>query len=55
MTLQSSNRDVSDERLISVASVRKRYVTRGQVVEAVKAVSFTVERGQFVSILGPSG
>jgi NitT/TauT family transport system ATP-binding protein len=38
-----------------VASVRKRYVTRGQVVEAVKAVSFTVERGQFVSILGPSG
>jgi NitT/TauT family transport system ATP-binding protein len=55
MTLQSSDRDVSDEPLISVASVRKRYVTRGQVVEAVKAVSFTVERGQFVSILGPSG
>jgi NitT/TauT family transport system ATP-binding protein len=55
MTLESSDRDVPDEPLISVASVRKRYVTRGQVVEAVKAVSFTVENGQFVSILGPSG
>jgi NitT/TauT family transport system ATP-binding protein len=55
MTFQSSDRDGSAEPLISVGSVRKRYVTRGQVVEAVKAVSFTVERGQFVSILGPSG
>src|ERR1035437_214804 len=55
MIPQSGERDALDEPLISVASVRKQYVTRGQVIEAVKAVSFTVDRGQFVSILGPSG
>jgi len=35
--------------------VRKTFATSSGVVEAVAGVSFTIEEGEFVSILGPSG
>ncbi len=40
---------------ISVAGVGKTYQARSGPVEAVRDVSLTVARGEFVAILGPSG
>jgi NitT/TauT family transport system ATP-binding protein len=40
---------------ISVNGVRKTYEGRQGSVEAVSSANFTVEAGEFVSILGPSG
>lgn len=40
---------------IAVKSVRKIYEGRQGSVEAVSNASFTVEAGEFVSLLGPSG
>ena len=43
--------------LLEVSGVKKIYKTRfgGQSVEALKNVSFTVEKGEFVAIMGESG
>jgi ABC-type nitrate/sulfonate/bicarbonate transport system ATPase subunit len=40
---------------IKVDSVSKSFHSRSQVVPAVKEVSFSVEEGEFVTIIGPSG
>lgn len=40
---------------IAASDVSKTYVSGGGVTEAVRSASFTVNEGQFVSILGPSG
>ena len=43
--------------LLEVSGVKKIYKTRfgGQSVEALKNVNFTVEKGEFVAIMGESG
>ena len=41
--------------LIEVENVRKVYRMDGVEFEALKGVSFTVEKGEFVIIMGPSG
>ena len=43
--------------ILSVYGVKKTYTTRlgGNQVEALKNVSFTVEEGEFVAIMGESG
>lgn len=41
--------------LLEVSDLRKNYSRGHQQVEAVKGVSFGVDRGQFTSIMGPSG
>jgi len=41
--------------LIEVENVRKVYRMDGVEFEALKGVSFTVDRGEFVIIMGPSG
>lgn len=43
--------------LLEVSEVKKIYKTRfgGQSVEALKNVNFTVEKGEFVAIMGESG
>ncbi len=40
---------------IEVVDVGKTYVGRGGVVHALAGVTFSIEQGQFVSLLGPSG
>ena len=42
-------------RYIEVAGARKVYNPGPHQVEAISSVSFTVDAGEFVSILGPSG
>ena len=43
--------------LLEVKNIRKVYKTRfgGASVEALKNVSFTVEKGEYVAIMGESG
>lgn len=40
---------------LTVENLRKTYSRGRQQVEALKGVSFHIERGQFTSIMGPSG
>ena len=40
---------------IDVQDVRKIYHSGKGSVEAVRTASFSIKRGQFVSIIGPSG
>ena len=40
---------------ISCERVRKVYGTGGRAFEAVRAATFSIENGEFVSLLGPSG
>jgi putative ABC transport system ATP-binding protein len=41
--------------MIKVENVTKEYRTDGTVTKALDGVSFTVEKGEFVAIIGPSG
>ena len=45
----------SDEACIRADNVWKVYDTAASPLDAVAGVSFSVRRGEFVSILGPSG
>jgi NitT/TauT family transport system ATP-binding protein len=41
--------------MLSVQNLQKTYATQNGSVEAIRDISFTVERGEFVCIVGPSG
>ena len=41
--------------MIDVRNLKKEYTEEGTVTEALRGVSFKVEAGEFVSIMGPSG
>lgn len=43
------------EQLIRVCDVEKYYGTGNNITKAVKRVSFTVEKGEFIGIMGASG
>jgi putative ABC transport system ATP-binding protein len=45
----------SGSTLISVADLWKVYQLEAQEVEALRGVSFGIERGEFLAIMGPSG
>src|SRR6202165_767601 len=46
---------VPDARRIDVRGVSKSFQLAGTAIEAVRDISFTVRRGEFVARLGPSG
>lgn len=41
--------------VIRLSNIRKTYNAGGQPFEALKGVSFTINKGEFVAIMGPSG
>lgn len=43
------------QKLLDMTDIVKRYYTGGEEQTVLKHVNFTVEEGEFVSILGPSG
>jgi putative ABC transport system ATP-binding protein len=47
--------EIESEAALDVQNITKVFSTSAGVVEALRRVSFSVERGQFVSIVGPLG
>jgi NitT/TauT family transport system ATP-binding protein len=41
--------------VVELRNVGKRYVTRSGVIDAIKEATFSVQDGEFVSLVGPSG
>lgn len=41
--------------MIEIKNIKKSYQTEGEPFEALKGVSFKIEDGEFVAIMGPSG
>lgn len=41
--------------MIEIKNIKKTYKTEGEPFEALKGVSFKIEDGEFVAIMGPSG
>jgi putative ABC transport system ATP-binding protein len=46
---------VSDDIIISVRGVHKRFDLKGAVVQALSDVNLDVMRGEYISVMGPSG
>jgi putative ABC transport system ATP-binding protein len=46
---------MTDEPIVELRGVWKRYDTGGEVVEALKDVDFAAKPGEFVAVMGPSG
>lgn len=43
------------ENILKIKEVTKKYQAKNGELEAIKNVSFSVQEGEFVSIIGPSG
>ena len=43
------------ETVLKVSNICKTYQAKNGEVEALKNISFSVEEGEFISIIGPSG
>ncbi len=54
LTLSNGHRG-DEQPIIAVTGLAKRYVMGGTVVHALRGVSLTVFRGEFVAVMGPSG
>jgi putative ABC transport system ATP-binding protein len=46
---------VENTRLVEIADVRKHYMLGTTRVDALRGVSLTIDRGEFMAIAGPSG
>lgn len=45
----------NDPIALSVRNVSKIFISKAEKVVALKHISFTVRKGEFISIIGPSG
>ena len=54
-TTNDSSRRVGDVPLIEMANVTKTYGTGSSAFLALRGVDFSIQRGEFVAVMGPSG
>src|SRR4030095_5492654 len=47
--------DSADAPLLRIESLSREYVMGGETVHALRDVSLSIERGEYVAIMGPSG
>ncbi len=43
------------EQLITIKDIGRKYVIGSEVIHALKSVSLTINKGEFVALMGPSG
>src|ERR1700749_4757307 len=43
------------EPLITIKDIGRKYVIGTEVIHAIKSVSLTINKGEFVALMGPSG
>ena len=41
--------------MIEVANLKKSYILGTQELEVLKGINFTINKGEYVAIMGPSG
>jgi putative ABC transport system ATP-binding protein len=46
---------MSQEALIKITDIGRKYVIGSEVIHALKSVSLTINKGEFVALMGPSG
>lgn len=44
-----------DEPLITIKDIGRKYVIGSEVIHAIKSVTLTIQKGEFVALMGPSG
>ncbi len=52
---ESSELSATDSRLIELHGVGRRYAMGSEVIHALRRVSVTIDRNEYVAIMGPSG
>ncbi|MEQ1734657.1 MAG: ABC transporter ATP-binding protein [Bacteroidia bacterium] len=43
------------ENLISINNISKRYTIGNEIIDALKTISITIAKGEYVALMGPSG
>ncbi|WP_263432929.1 MULTISPECIES: ABC transporter ATP-binding protein [Metabacillus] len=46
---------IEEQRIVEIRNVSKYYTLGGEIVKALDDVSFSVNKGDFIAIIGPSG
>ena len=44
-----------EKALITINEIGRKYVIGSEVIHALKSVSLTIQKGEFVALMGPSG
>ncbi|MFD2145908.1 ABC transporter ATP-binding protein [Mucilaginibacter antarcticus] len=51
----SKSKPLAEKPLIIIQSIGRKYVIGAEVIHALKDVSLTINKGEFVALMGPSG
>ncbi|MES2377951.1 MAG: ABC transporter ATP-binding protein [Bacteroidota bacterium] len=51
----SKNKPLQEQTLITITNIGRKYVIGSEVIHALKDVSLTINKGEFVALMGPSG
>jgi len=55
ITLKDTAHKKTIEPLITLKDIGRKYVIGTEIIHALKSVSLTIEKGEFVALMGPSG